>query len=242
MAEQRRAGRDRRTLADRYQDWTARNQARMARHPWRTGLVIGLFALLYLATVVGGVVQYHRINVVAVAYLIGYPALMAAILLRARRNLRRRHPEAVTVPSSEGWRFAAVCFAALAVVGIAGAAVAVMHNQPKLVFPVAYAALMAMLVSAFTYRNARAINSPDRRLPEPIAGKVASFPQMSPGAFIPGNHRVSLRLRDGRIVHRVFVIYDHIIWRAGRRRRLDFSARDVVDAENEVRAPAGTAG
>jgi len=240
MAEKRHA--DRRTFADRWQDWTARNQARMARHPVRAGLVIGLFTLVYLAAVVGGVVQYHRLNIAAAVFLVGYPALMAAVVVRARRTLRRRDARAAEVPSSEGWRFAAVAFAAMAALGVLGTVLAATRGEAKLIPPVAYAALMALAVSAFTLRNARAIDSPDRRLPEGIAGKVARFPQISAGAFIPGNHRVTVKLRDGRTVHRVFVVYDHIVWREGRRRRLDFSARDVVDAENEVKAPAGMAG
>jgi hypothetical protein len=238
MADTHAAHRGRRTLADRYQDWTARNQTRMAQHPARAVLSIGGFTLIYLALIVLQAKQMHRINLFGVLFIVSYPVLMAAIVMRARTTLRRRHAEAARLPSPDGWRFAAVAFGCLAVLGVFGAAVAAMRGQPALIGPAAWVALMAVMLTVQTGRVARFITSPSRRLPDRIADRVAGFPQLSPGAFLPGNHRITLRLRDGREVRRVFVMYDHIVTRAGRRWRIDFSVKDAVDAENEVKAPA----
>ena len=237
MADTRSAGGARRTLSDRYQDWIVRRQVRNARNPARAAVVIGLMSLVFVASIASGFAQQHRVNPISVLFLVAYPVLAVMAVLRIRGRLR--HHTAAAVPSSEGWRFAAMAALGLAAVAIAGAVVAGVRGDSRLIVAPIDIGVVAIGWGLLALWTAHCIDSPQRRLPDRIAGKLARMPQSAPGSLFGGQHRVTVKLRDGRAVHRVFVMYDHIIVRAGRHWRLDFSGQDVTDADNEVHAPAG---
>jgi hypothetical protein len=71
--------------------------------------------------------------------------------------------------------------------------------------------------------------SPEQRLPEHIKSKILEFPEYRMGA-----HRVSLVLKDGRVVDDVVVAWGDEIVRVGDDDEMDFRPEDVVDATSSA--------
>ena len=67
--------------------------------------------------------------------------------------------------------------------------------------------------------------STERLLPELIKSKILEFPEHRMGA-----HRVSLVLKDGRVIDDVVVAWGDEIVRVGDNDEMDFRPDDVVDA------------